>query len=282
MILRKSAIPEWEYDDDGGNYVNVSTGDVLSPNQFHEVREFCGASEDVRVSESDNRPVRVALCEASLSLENVVSCIAHNCKWDEDVNPDLEVGETDTKTGSGTENKIHPIYTSAIFHLDEAPAQQLTEFIWAVEEALVSIKRRLDSGEQSLFPFHEEITTYLRNWANEMPIPSSVHPPRFNWEGDQSSKAAVLEFAADRGFIPTTAEDFVQLFREAVASLQSVKDQLVRKSAEYHDVFEQYTNAVTAWTIEAKRVESLKKKVRRLSARIYSGAGEQFHTTNRT
>jgi hypothetical protein len=173
MILRNTSLPDWKFDEDSGVYV-TRTGIIFSPAEYQEIMMYCGKGSPFVIAGTPRvKPIINAWIDAELGLNDALLALALGKRWILDVNPDLEVGETDTSPdglGAGTLNITHPIFTDGFLELPDEVSSQLSELFGAILELMTSLRRKLDCGEKPNAQFHDALIGAIRNFANDLPI----------------------------------------------------------------------------------------------------------------
>lgn len=152
-FIRETIDPYWVFNSALGLYVNVETGEEITPSEFAESHS---QAHPVEVVAEIKQPTMKRLEDVELALLDLVQAFRTGNTWFEESNPNMEVGETDTGGwvsrfhlskerisdrkfvhGAGCSNKMHPIESDKAE--EHGPFPEIEDFILVMYEILSHI-----------------------------------------------------------------------------------------------------------------------------------------------
>lgn len=114
MITRQTKNPDWIFNEEQSEFINLKTGKVLLPAQYFDEIEHPPLAE---VAGTPSQPTIVRLEKVLDCLLDLKHAFLNGNKWEADPNPNLEVGETGTGFWSAIYRKSS-IHSSLITEVD--------------------------------------------------------------------------------------------------------------------------------------------------------------------
>lgn len=159
------------FDENSADWINIHTGEVLQDSEVQEFLEVHGKLHtESSIIEPRLAPISEIIERIGSDFDDLVFNLARGSSLRPlGLNPDLEVGETDTTPhsgGAGTVNKIHPIFTTKEGYPSDQDKQILSELAYALQELLKQELGWMENGDK--IPCHEEFISIIRAFSNEL------------------------------------------------------------------------------------------------------------------